>query len=74
MAYAKQVVWLCLLVMVVSAIFPFLLSMMLAPGFIRFLLVGFTSVITVAASVYCIGIDEETRHVIVQRLKLQFGS
>jgi len=71
-AYAKQVVWLSLLVMVVSAIFPYLLSKMLAPGFIRFLVVGFTCVITVATSVYYIGIDKETRRIIVQKLKLQY--
>jgi len=71
-AYAKQVVWLCLLVMVVSAIFPYLLSTMLAPGFIRFLVVGFTCVITVVTSVYYIGIDKETRRIIVHKLKLQF--
>jgi hypothetical protein len=71
-AYAKQVVLLCLLVMVVSAIFPYLVSTMLAPGFIRFLVVGFTCVITVATSVYYIGIDKETRHIIVHKLELQF--
>ena len=40
------------LVMVVSAILPYLLSTMLDPDFIRFLVVGFTCVITVATSVY----------------------
>lgn len=73
-SYAKQVVWLCLLVVIVSAIFPYLLSTMLVPGFIRFLVVGFTCVITVAISVYYIGIDKEARHILVQKLKLRFGS
>lgn len=73
-AYAKQVVWLSLLVVLASAIFPYLLSTILAPGFIRFLVVGFTCVITVSTSVYYIGIDKETRLIIVQKLKLQFGS
>jgi O-antigen/teichoic acid export membrane protein len=72
--YVKQVVWLCLLVMVVSAIFPYLLRTMLPPGFIRLFVVGLTCVITVATSVYYIGIDKETRDIVVKQLKLRFGN
>jgi len=72
-AYTKQVVWLCLLVVIASAIFPYMLSTMLAPGYLRFLVIGFTCVITVAISVYSIGIDKETRNIILQKLKLLYG-
>lgn len=68
-AYAKQVVWLCLLVMAISAILPYLLNIMLAPGFIRLIVVGVVSIITVSTSIYYIGIDKETQYLIVQKMK-----
>jgi O-antigen/teichoic acid export membrane protein len=72
-AYARQVVLICLSVIVVSAIVPYLISSILAPGYVRFLVVCFTCVITVVTSVYYMGIDKETRNNIIHKLKLQFG-
>jgi O-antigen/teichoic acid export membrane protein len=72
-AYARQVVLICLSVIVVSALVPYLLSSILTPGYVRFLVVCFTCVITVVTSVYYMGIDKETRNNIIHKLKLQFG-
>ena len=68
-AYAKQVVWLCLLVMGISSVIPFLLTELLEPGFVRFLAVGTACVITVSSAVYYVGIDNETREFVVRKIK-----
>jgi O-antigen/teichoic acid export membrane protein len=72
--YANKVIWICLLVAVVSAIIPYMVSTLLVQGFIRFLLVTFTCVITVATSVYYIGIHKDTRNIIIQKIKYQFSN
>lgn len=66
--YVKQVVWLCFLVIISSAIIPYLLHTMLGPCFTRVIVVGFASVITVSSSVYYLGIDKETRNLVVQKI------
>ncbi len=68
-SYFREVIWPGFLVMLISGIIPYLLMINLVPGFIRFLVVGFTCVLTVAASVYFIGIDLETRNFILRRIK-----
>lgn len=68
-AYVKQVVWLCLCVTGLSIVFPYLLTVILKPGFVRFLAVGITCVITVSAAVYYAGIDSEMRKFVVQKIR-----
>lgn len=67
-AYIKKVVWVCLVIMIISGIIPYLISTMLLPGLIRFILVGFTSIVTVGMSIYFLGIDKETRNLVVQKI------
>lgn len=67
-SYVKDVVFLCLLVMTGSAIIPYLFSSMIAPGFTRFIVVGFVSVIAVSSTVYFWGIDKETRNLVIQKI------
>lgn len=67
-AYAKEVVGIGFLIMITSVVLPYLLVVLLEPGFIRFLLVGFTCVITVSTSIYFIGIDAVTRIIIIHKL------
>lgn len=68
-SYFREVLWLAFLVMLISGIIPYLLTIILVPGFIRFLAVGFTCVITIATLVYYIGIDLETRNFVVRKIK-----
>ena len=72
--YAKEVVWICLLVVFTSGMLPYVLNTSIAPGFIRFFVVGFTSVLTVSISVFFIGIDKETQSSISEKIKIRFGS
>jgi len=67
-SYVKDVVFLCLLVMTGSAIIPYLFSSMIVPGFTRFIVVGFVSVIAVSSTVYFWGIDKETRNLVIQKI------
>lgn len=68
-AYVVKVVMLCLLVMVLSAIFPGIVYYLMESGLIRFLAVGFTSVFAVMLSVYTVGIDRETRSLVVSKVE-----
>lgn len=68
-SYFKEVILSGFLVMLISGIIPYLLMINLAFGFIRFLVVGGTSVITVAASIYFIGLDDETKNFVVRKMK-----
>ena len=68
-AYMKKVVKFCLLIMIISSIVPYLLTLVIEPGFTRFIVVGFSCVVTFATSVYYFGIDIETRNIITQKVK-----
>jgi hypothetical protein len=68
-SYLKEVVLLGLSVMLISGIIPYFVTILLVPGFIRFLIVGFTSVLTTTTLVYFIGIDLETRNYLVRKIK-----
>jgi len=68
-AYVVKVVWPCMIVMVISAIIPFMLTNMLEPGLSRFITVGFASVFAVMISVFTLGIDRETRVLVVLKVK-----
>lgn len=68
-SYFREVIWPGFLVMFLSGIIPYLLTIILVPSFIRFLVVGFTCVITIATLVYYIGIDLETRNFVVRKIK-----
>lgn len=68
-SYFREVLWPSFLVMLISGIITYLLTISLVPGFIRFLVIGFTCVITVAASIYFIGIDLKTRNFVVRKIK-----
>ena len=67
--YFREVLWPSFLVMLVSGIPPYLLTFILGPGLIRFLVIGFTGIITVAISVFYIGINIETRNFVVRKIK-----
>jgi O-antigen/teichoic acid export membrane protein len=68
-AYFREVIWLGFLVMIISGIIPYMLTIFLDPGLIRFIVVGFTCVITITTLVYYIGIDLETRTFVVRKIK-----
>ena len=67
--YTLQVVLRCIMVMIVSAIAPFLLSNIQESNFLRFIIISFTSVFSVLVSVYAIGINHETRAMIASKWK-----
>jgi len=68
-AYLKEVVWVSFLIIIISSILPYLLTIFLESDLQRFLLVGFTCVITVSASIYFLGIDSATKNMVVQKIK-----
>lgn len=68
MSYFKEVVMIILLVVLVSSIIPIVVFLNMEPGFIRFLTVGSTCVVTVSASIYFIGIDRNTRKYVIQKI------
>jgi len=65
----KEVVWVSFLIIIISSILPYLLTIFLESDLQRFLLVGFTCVITVSASIYFLGIDSATKNMVVQKIK-----
>lgn len=67
--YVLQVVLRCIMVMIVSAILPFFIAYIQEPGLIRFITVGFASVFTVMLSVFTLGIDQETRGMVLLKIK-----
>jgi len=67
-SYVKQVIWLSLLVILISTVIPYLFLISLEPGFLRFIIVGFVSVISVSSVIYYIGIDKETQKLVVQKI------
>jgi hypothetical protein len=68
-SYGYQILRFCFLVLVVSAILPYFLTLILTPGLGRFLIVGFSSLITVAISIYYFGINNETRDYVNQKIR-----
>jgi O-antigen/teichoic acid export membrane protein len=70
--YMKQVACICILVMIVSAIFPLLLFLIMDNGFLRFIIVGLSCVITVSSSIYFLGIDQDTRKLVIQKIQKMF--
>jgi hypothetical protein len=68
--YFHEVYLKCVLVCLVSSIFPLLVFRIITPGAIRFLIVGFICVFSVIATVNWIGIDGETRKLIYNKLRL----
>jgi O-antigen/teichoic acid export membrane protein len=67
--YVIKVVGRCILVMAASAIIPYFLCTMLESGFTRFITIGFASVFAVMISVFTLGIDSETRGLVVLKVK-----
>jgi uncharacterized membrane protein len=67
--YAEKVFVPAALVMLVSAIIPFILEYMMQPSMYRFLAVGFASVVSVLLSVYVLGIDAKTRSLVEMKIK-----
>lgn len=68
--YVNEVIRLCVFVLIVSAIVPYFITYSIHPGFLRFLVVGFTSVITISLSVFYIGVDKSTQNLVFQKLNL----
>jgi O-antigen/teichoic acid export membrane protein len=68
-AYFREVIWSGSLVVLISGTIPYLLTTVLDPGFIRFLVVGFTCVITIVTMVYFIGLDHEVRDLVIRKIK-----
>ncbi len=69
-SYMKEVIMPVISVVFLSGTLPFLISITLESGLIRFLLVGFTSVITVSISVYFIGLDRNTKEFVVRKIRM----
>jgi len=67
--YILKVVARCLLVLIVSAIIPFLFNFVMQPGLVRFIVVGSTSVFSVMLSVFSLGIDADTRNLVGMKIK-----
>lgn len=67
--YLREVIRPGILVMLISGIIPYLFTISLVPGFIRFLVVGISCVIAIATLVYYVGIDLETRKFVVRKVK-----
>jgi O-antigen/teichoic acid export membrane protein len=63
----------CLFIALCSFILPFLLRVTMHEGFARFLLVGFSSVITVGLSVFFFGINKEIRVKVKDIVSLKLG-
>ena len=68
-AYVGQVISLCLLVMIISSVIPYIFTLMMTSGFYRLLVVSFSSVVTITISVYYVGIDKDTRSFINEKIK-----
>lgn len=66
--YVNQVIRLCLFVLIISAIIPYIFTYALNPGLLRFLVVGITSVITITVSVFYIGVDKDTQNLVFQKV------
>jgi len=67
-AYFKEVVLICVLVMISAAIVPYLFSILFEQGFIRLLIVGFSSLIVIFFTVYYFGIGKEVRNQIIAKI------
>ncbi|OIQ71417.1 hypothetical protein GALL_469650 [mine drainage metagenome] len=68
-AYFTQVVFICVFVLICSAIIPFLFSILLEQGFIRVLVVGFSSVIFLFLTIYFFGIGKEEQNLIIGKIQ-----
>ena len=60
--FCKEVLSVCFLIVLISSIIPISIYCNMEPGFIRFILVSLTSVITISISTYSIAMNNETRN------------
>lgn len=67
--YYFEVIFLVLIIGLVAIILPLLTSYLMNPGFIRLIVVGIVSVISVLSSVYFIGLNKEERTFIMSKIK-----
>ena len=67
-AYIKQVILPCVFIGVITAVPPYMLTITLAPGIVRFILVGFTCVTTILTAVYFCGMDRDARQLVRNKI------
>lgn len=68
--YFQEVILLCFAIISLSGIIPLVLVYMLKPGYLRFLIIGLTSVISIMIMVYSIGVDMEIKKIINYKIKI----
>jgi Na+-driven multidrug efflux pump len=61
-AFYHKVIYICLLVVVISTILPLSINHIMEEGFVRFILVGFTTLVSVSISTYYMALNEKIRN------------
>ena len=68
--YFKEVIFMSILVLIIAAIVPFFVSIIFEQGILRFLIVGFSSVIALFFTIFYIGIAKKDKNLIVSKIHI----
>jgi len=68
--YFKEVIFISILVLIIAAIVPFFVSIIFEQGILRFLIVGFSSVIALFFTIFYIGIAKKDKNLIVSKIHI----